>query len=124
MSKNKPVSINEWKKAIIKACKENGTFQKTDEQIVNILSEIMAKRSMVEEKFEQTGGNPVVTHTNKGGNKNLVKNPFLVTWIDLTNLALPYWRDLGLTPSARKKITGESGAPKTTNALAEALKGL
>ena len=55
----------------------------------------------------------------------MTKNPLLVLWDELNKTALAYWRELGLTPSAYKKITGE-GAKKDTKAkgLAAALASL
>ena len=49
--------------------------------------------------------------SNKAGATNLTKNPLLVLWDELNKTALAYWRELGLTPSSYKKITGE-GARK------------
>ena len=54
----------------------------------------------------------------------MVKNPLLAVWDDLNKTALAYWRELGLTPAAYKKISGEGtsrdGEPKgLAKALAE-----
>lgn len=58
----------------------------------------------------------VIQHTNKAGAKNFVKNPFYMIWHEQNQMALTYWRDLGLTPSGLKKLNEEalqeSGKPK------------
>lgn len=41
----------------------------------------------------------------------MTKNPLLVMWDEQNKTALAYWRELGLTPSSYKKLTGE-GAKK------------
>jgi hypothetical protein len=45
-------------------------------------------------------------------------------WTDLNTQALAYWRELGLTPSAYKKMTGGTKAEEKGSALVEALKAL
>lgn len=126
MAENKieMLSIDDWQKVIRKECKANGTYQSTDEQIIRILSEIMAKRCIAENEFITTGGHTVITQKNSAGKSVVKKNPILQNWIDLTAAALPYWKELGLSPSARKRVTGETVKTTKANALAEALKGL
>jgi P27 family predicted phage terminase small subunit len=119
-----PETIDEWKRAIRKACRANGTYQKTDEMVITTLAEIMAKRSLAEREFQEGGGHTVIVHVNKAKQTNVVRNPILTTWIDLTDKARGYWNELGLSPSARKRITGENQVGTQSNALAEALKDL
>lgn len=117
-------TVEDWTRAIKRECKTNGTYQKTDDNIIRILAEIMVKRTLAEREFLQAGGHTVITHTNKAGATNVCRNPILTTWMDLTTAALPYWRELGLSPSARKRITGESTPKTSANALVKALKEL
>ena len=49
----------------------------------------------------------MIAHTNQGGSTNTVKNPLLVLWDDLNKSALAYWRELGMTPSSYRKMTGD-----------------
>ena len=63
-----------------------------------------------------------IEYTNKGGSTNRTKNPLLVLWDDLNKSALTYWRDLGLTPSSYKKMTGDSPKNGVIGGLEEALK--
>lgn len=63
-------------------------------------------------------------YTNKAGATNLTKNPLLVLWDDLNKSALAYWRELGLTPSSYKKITGAAPETARPGGLAAALSSL
>jgi P27 family predicted phage terminase small subunit len=113
-----PETTEDYKRVLRKACKDNGTYKKTDELIITNLAEIMSKRRTCEEEFEKTGGHSVIA---KEGSIPR-KNPILQTWIDLTSAALPYLRDLGLTPAARKKVIAEQ--ENGGSALADLLKGV
>lgn len=110
-----------WKKKIVKACEDAGTYQPFFESVIDTLAQIMENRDNAQEKFEQLGGQTVVTHTNKAGAKNIVKNPALVVLMECDAQALTYWKELGLTSKAYKEI--HKSAPKQkTSALEEALK--
>ncbi len=113
----------QWKRKIKKACEEAGTYQDCFESIIDTLSQIMENRDKAQEQFEETGGEPVIWHTNKGGNSNLVKHPALVMVNDLNATALSYWRDLGLTPSGFKKL-GESLTVKKESSFEDLLAGI
>lgn len=52
----------------------------------------------------------------------MTKNPLLVLWDDLNKSALAYWRELGMTPSSYRKLTGEGVQKEKASGLAEALK--
>ena len=73
------------------------------------------------EKFDQSGGNTIVKHTNKGGATNIVKNPALQVVMDCNTQALAYWRDLGLTPAGLKRINDEALKAKPAAAEKTAL---
>lgn len=115
-----------WNKRIKKASKDAGTYAPYFDSVIDTLAGIMETRDEAIAKYNETGRQAVVEHTNKGGNTNIVKNPALVVIDDLNRTALAYWRDLGLTPAGLKKLntdalkSGTSGA----NTLSEALKGL
>lgn len=113
-----------WKTRIKAACKDAGTYKPFFDSVIDTLAGIMEMRDNALEKFEQSGGNTIVKHTNKGGSTNIVKNPALVVIMDCNAQALAYWRDLGLTPAGLKRID-ESGMKKPKgNALAEALRSI
>lgn len=72
------------------------------------------QRDATRKEFEDGGGKSVIEYTNKGGATNMSKNPLLVMWDEMNKTALAYWRELGLTPSAYKKLTGD-GVKKESN---------
>lgn len=116
------MNANRWKAKIKKACEELGTYQKPFDPVIQTLAEILEKRDSVAEAYN---GLPIVQHTNSHGETNMMKNPALMLWSDLNTQALAHWRELGLTPSSYKKMTGvQSGTDKKTSALVEALKAL
>lgn len=83
---------------------EAGTYRPFFDSIIDTLADVMAMRDDALQKFVDAGGETVVTHVNKGGAANIVKNPALVVVDDLNKTALAYWRDLGLTPAGLKRI--------------------
>lgn len=101
-----------WKVRIRQAAKDAGTYQPFFEDIIETLAGIMENRDRAEAQFKATGGNAVISHTNKGGNTNLVKNPLLVMVNDLNAAALAYWRDLGLTPKGFQAMQRNGLQPK------------
>lgn len=72
--------------------------------------------------FVKDGCRYTVTHTNKADNTNIVKNPLFLIWRDLNMDAMTMWRELGLTPSGYRKITGDTQNQKKSSTLAAALK--
>ena len=94
----------EWKEHIVKSCRDAGTYRAYFDSVIDTLAETMEMRDDARSKYYASGGNSVVSHTNQGGNTNIVKNPMLVVIDDLNKTALSYWRDLGLTPAGLKRI--------------------
>lgn len=93
-----------WKRKVKAACESAGTYQPCFDSVIDTLASILERRDEAEATFVKTGGNVIVTHTNKGGNTNIVQNPCLRLVNDLNRDALAYWRDLGLTPAGLKRI--------------------
>ncbi|MBP5379270.1 MAG: hypothetical protein J6Y64_06990, partial [Ruminococcus sp.] len=52
----------------------------------------------------ESGGELLVEYTNKAGATNLALNPLVKLVNDLNDTALTYWKELGLTAAALKKI--------------------
>lgn len=98
----------QWKNKIKSACEKAGTYQEYFESVIDTLAGILETRDKAQAKYEETGCNPIVKHTNKAGASNIVKNPALVVIMDCNAQALAYWRDLGLTPAGLKRL-GEKG---------------
>lgn len=103
----------QWENLINKQLSELGIFEKAYSSAVKSLAAILEQRDKTFEEFQDSGGKSVIEYTNKGGSTNITKNPLLVLWDDLNKTALAYWRELGMTPSAYKKLTG-TGAKKET----------
>lgn len=96
-----------WKRVIVKACKQAGTYETFFGSVIDTLSQIMETRDRAHDQYIQSGAHPTIVHTNKAKEKNVVKNPILVMENELNAQALAYWRDLGLTPSGYKKLDGK-----------------
>ena len=114
-----------WKNRITEACEKAGTYRDYFDSVIDTLAGILENRDAAQKIFEDSGGQTVVMHTNKGGQSNIVKNPALVVVDDLNKTALAYWRDLGLTPAGLKRIneTALKGG-QNKNTLGSVLKDL
>ena len=114
-----------WKKRIKDACIEVGTYRESFDSVITSLAETLETRDKVRKYYEESGALPIVQHTNKSGNTNLVKNPILTMYDDLNNTALMYWRELGLTPKGLKAIDETAmKRSKPKNSLGAALRDL
>ncbi|MBD8925208.1 MAG: hypothetical protein EGR89_04245 [[Eubacterium] rectale] len=113
-----------WKEKIRKSCKDATTYQPYFENVIDTLAGILESRDDAEEKYIENGSKPVIEYTNKSGATNLIKNPSLAVVDDLNKTALLYWKELGLTPSAYKKVTGTSLSNDSSGGLAAALASL
>ena len=96
-----------WAKKIKKACEEAGTYRPFFSSVIDTLAALMEMKDNAQEKFEESGGQTVISHTNKGGATNIVKNPALAIILECNTQALAYWRDLGLTPAGYKRLNAE-----------------
>ena len=118
------MTAKQWKNKIAASLKVIKVDPKQYQAVIETLANILEQRDACLERYVGDGAEPVVEYTNKGGATNTVKNPVLVIWSDLNTQALAYWRELGLTPSAYKKMTGGTKAEEKGSALVEALKAL
>lgn len=114
----------QWKNLIKKQLSGLGQQEKAYDSVVATLADILEQRDIVYEKYQSEGCQPVREYTNKGGATNTTKNPLLVLWDDLNKSALAYWRELGLTPSSYKKMTGDAPKKERESGLAQALQSL
>ena len=96
----------EWKNRIVQACKQAGTYQTYFDDVIETLAGILENRDRAQEQFEAMKYQPVISHTNKGGATNLVKNPALVIINDCNAQALTFWKELGLTAKAFQQMQG------------------
>lgn len=111
----------QWKTRIKKACIQAGTYKPFFDHIIDTLADILEKRDHANEQFLASGNNPVISHTNKAGATNLVKNPLLQAVNELNASALNYWRELGLTPAGLRKIDESALKDQKKDAFADAL---
>lgn len=103
---------NEWKAVILTQLEQLGLQNDAYDSSIDALAAILEQRDRTFDEFRSSGGQSCISYTNKTGHTNLTKNPLLVLWDEQNKTALAYWRELGMTPSSYKKITGE-GASKT-----------
>lgn len=91
---------------------------------IETLAGILEQRDKTFKEFKEAGGRSIIEYTNKGGSTNMIKSPLLVLWDDLNKSALAYWRELGLTPSSYKKMTGDTSKKENFGSLAATLAAL
>lgn len=118
------MTATKWKNLIKRQLSALGQTEKAYDSVISTLADILEQRDTVYQEYIDRGCESVREYTNKGGNTNLTKNPLLVLWDDLNKTALAYWRELGLTPSSYKKMTGDAPKKKKGGGLAEALKSI
>ena len=118
------MTAKQWKNLIKRQLSALGQTEKAYDSVISTLSDILEQRDAVYQQYRDEGCRPVREYTNKGGATNTTKNPLLVLWDDLSKSALAYWRELGLTPSSYKKMTGDSPKKEKVSGLAAALKAL
>lgn len=112
---------SKWKTLILEQMNALHVQHQAYESIVETLAGILEQRDKTFREFKASGGLSVIEYTNKGGSTNMTKNPLLILWDDLNKTALSYWRELGLTPSSYKKMTGVTGKEPGVSGLAAAL---
>lgn len=98
---------DEWEKRLKRACSEAGTYKPFFDDAIEQLASILEIRDAATDRYNDDGAEPVITYTNKAGITNLIKSPALAVIDKENELALAYWRDLGLTPAGYKKLNGE-----------------
>lgn len=113
-----------WKKRIIKACKDAGTYQKYFDDAIETLSWILEQRDNLVKQYEESGGEAVVEHVNVKNQTNLEQNPCLRMINDFNRDIRAFLNDLGLTPKGLKAINESALDKRETDALTEALKEL
>lgn len=113
-----------WINKIKAACEGVGTYKPEFDSVIETLATILQERDEAMEQYIETGSNPVVTHTNKAGAKNYVKNPCLSMWCELNRDALSYWKELGLTPSGLRKIDSQGLTKRQESKLTSVLNKL
>lgn len=122
--KQKCTSKAAWKKIIVGQMDALGIKSDGYSPAIETLAAVLEQRDKTFAEFIDSGGQSVVEHTNKFGSTNITKNPLLVLWDDLNKSALAYWRELGLTPSSYKKMTGANQKDERPGGLVAVLASL
>lgn len=99
-------------------------YEKAYDPAVDALAGVLVQRDKTAKEFKDSGGKSVIEYTNKSGATNITKNPLVTLWDDLNKTALAYWRELGLTPSAYKKLMGGTVKEEKRSQLLEALSSI
>lgn len=107
----------EWTKKITSQCKKIGTYRKEYVPVIETLAQILEQRDNTLEQYKEEGCQPVIEVAGSMGQTKPMKNPLLLAWDDLNKSALAVWRELGLTPSGFKKITGDQAQKERRRAL-------
>ena len=115
---------NKWKSLILAQMAALHVQNDAYISVVEALAGILEQRDKTFREFKDSGGRSVIEYTNKGGSTNMTKNPLLVLWDDLNKSALAYWRELGMTPSSFKKMTGGTLVEEIESGLVAALKSI
>lgn len=109
---------------VVRKMKSIGTYDIAFSHTIDMLAKIMFDYQEATKQFEKSGGNMIITYTNKSGATNPVKNPFYQAIEKLRSDMVLYSRELGLTPTGFKKLKpGDKIEPKQTSALEKALSG-
>jgi len=115
-------SERKYKNDIVKRMKAVGTYRDEFLPTIERLAALYVQRDRIEKQFAASGGNAVVMHTNKAKATNAVKNPFLTARDEVYTQLLSHERELGLTPSALKKLNEAELHPrKQSSGFAAAL---
>ena len=113
-----------WKKRITQCTKDAGTYKPYFDDVIDTLADILYRRDQALESFKQSGEGVIVPHVNKAGAENFEQHPALRIADNLNRDALQYWKELGLTPAALRKMNEDSFKPKQVSKFASALAAL
>lgn len=120
----KNMKASTYKKKIKENMEKLGTYRAQFDKTIEILAQTCEDRDLAREEFEASGGGFVVTHINKNGSSNLVKNPHIALIDKLDEKILQYNRELGLTPAGLKKLNEKLLKVQKSSGLEDVMKGL
>lgn len=115
----------QWRAKIKAQCVEMKTYQPSFNSAIDTLAKTLEQRDAAQKQFKDEGSQLIFDRVSDRGAVNPSINP-LVQLIDKLNVtALSYWKELGLTPAAFKKMSGSTApAEEKKNGLAAALRAL
>ena len=116
-------TVNEHKEEIIINMKRVRTYNESFEPVIQVLARTLYEYSITTDKFEDTGSEIILEHTNRAGITNKVKNPLYLALEKLRDDVIAYSKELGLTPAGLKRLNDEldnrGGTSKLANVLNE-----
>ena len=115
------MTAKKWENEVRAQAKAVGTYREAYEPVIVTLATVLEQRDRAYADYIEDGARTTIEKESDRGAKNVGINPKLRAWQDLNAQALAYWRDLGLTPAALKKITGEVKKEEKGSALIRAL---
>lgn len=102
----------QWRSKIKKQCEDIGTYKQSYNSVIDALAKILEQRDSAIEQFRKDGSQLLCEKTSDRGAVNQTINPLVQLINQLNGTALSYWKELGLTPLAYKKMT--TGAAEST----------
>ena len=114
-----------WRAKIKKQCEDMDTFKPSFNSAIDALAKILEQRDDAIRQFNAEGRQLIICRISDRGAENSAINPIVQLIDKLNNTALAYWKELGLTPAAYKKMNGSSApAAAKKSGLAEALRAI
>ena len=86
------------------ACRELGVYQEAFESTIELMAEYYVRAQQAKEEWREEGSPLLLEQTNKGGNTYFIRHPLLQEIDNCSKMIMTMKRELGLTPSAIKKI--------------------
>lgn len=123
-TRRKSESWARYKKRTIERMKAVGTYRAQFGAAIERVADLYVQLDELDKLWSQDGRELVVEHTNKAGATNLAKHPLLDIRDGVYTQLLAHERELGLTPSALKKINDGGVQPEKKSTLADALEKL
>lgn len=114
-------TLKRYKADIVKRMTAVGTYRVEFMPTIERLAMLYVQCDKIEKQFAISGGSAVIAHTNKAGATNPTKNPFLTARDEVYTQLLSHERELGLTPSALKKMNESAMRSKKQSGFASAL---
>ena len=81
-----------------------GIYREEFEWEIQMLAELFIRREQTKEAFRKSGGAAIIKQTNKGGSSYAVKNPLLTEIDFVEKRIIELAREMGMTPSAIRKV--------------------
>ena len=112
----------QWRSKIKKQCEDIGTYKQSYNSVIDALAKILEQRDSAIEQFRKDGSRLLCEKTSDRGAVNQTINPLVQLVNQLNGTALAYWKELGLTPLAYKKMTaGAADSGEKVSPLASIL---